>query len=285
MWVRDGWSASEKAFRDEAQAAGSNSPIVFVFLPRLGDEELKSALAGAAAAKATIDAEPTPKTSQEGAAAHQAMDLAPDLGNRTRGGVRRSRYLPTPGSTRAAATRSRRAACHFGGGSHRNALARLFPNFKLADDANWGKVVKRAGEGAGDPLSGLGYTGNAEEHPVMQGSADFPGRARRRAAEVRKQFGGAGYGWPQRRHRRRPAGAGGRQLRCGPSATASRCPPSRSSSRRSASLEFKSEAEIITATQRIGVRKLIQDLGLAVKNGEEAQAIPLVLQKTGRPGG
>ena len=34
--------------------------------------------------------------------------------------------------------------------------------------------------------------------------------------------------------------------------------------------EFKSEAVIITAAQRIGVRKLIQDLGLFVKNGEEA---------------
>lgn len=44
-------------------------------------------------------------------------------------------------------------------------------------------------------------------------------------------------------------------------------------------LEFRSETKIITANQRIGVRKLIGETGLPFKNGEEAEAIPRVLQR------
>ena len=44
-------------------------------------------------------------------------------------------------------------------------------------------------------------------------------------------------------------------------------------------LTFRSATTVITALHRIGVRKLIADMGLPVKNGEEARAIPLVLQK------
>jgi hypothetical protein len=180
VWVRDGWSTSEKAFRDEAQAAGADSPVVFVFLPRLHDEEFKSALAGAAAAEATINAEPTPKTSPEGGQAYDAMA---------------SRRTTEAGRVDACVeTVINNARVYQGGGSEvaegdlkasvetavGNALARLFPDFKVADDANWGKVVKRANEGAADPLSGLGYTGNAEDHPVCKEVRAFLGAGRRR---------------------------------------------------------------------------------------------------------
>jgi len=278
VWVRDGWSASEKAFREEAQAAGSSSPIVFVFLPRLGDEELKSALAGAAAARSTIDAEPTPKTSQEGAAAHQAMF---------------SRLTSeTERVAACVAVSIANARVYQGGGNEivegglaasaetaiGNALARLFPNFKLADDANWGKVVKRAGEGAGDPLSGLGYAGNAEDHPVCKEVLTFLGNSKKKGAEVRKHFAGAGFGWPgdaiDGALLALVASNTARAERNGQPLAAKQIVQSQIGI-----TEFRSEAVIITVAQRIGVRKLIQDLGLLVKNGEEAQAIPMVLQK------
>ena len=278
VWVRDGWSTSEKAFRDEAQAAGAGSPIVFVFLPREGDEELKAALAGAAAAKTTIEAEPTPKTSPEGAAAYQAMfSRLTSENERVAAGV---------------AASIANARVYQGGGNEiagdsvaasvetaiANALARLFPNFKLADDANWGKVVKRAGEGAGDPLSGLGYMGNAEDHPVCKEVQSFLGGQKRKGADVRKQFGGAGYGWPgdavDGALLALVAGNTVRAERNGQPLVAKQIVQSQIGV-----IEFKNEAVVITAAQRIGVRKLIQDLGLPVKSGEEAQALPLVLEK------
>ncbi len=278
VWVRDGWSTSEKAFRDEAQAAGANSPIVFVFLPRLGDEDLKAALAGAAAARATVDSEPTPKTTPEGAAAYQAMFSRLTSEN--------ERVVAGIGASIA------NARVYQGGGNEivgdsvaasvetaiGNALARLFPNFKTADDANWGKVVKRAGEGAGDPLSGLGYVGNVEDHPVCKEVQSFLGSQKRKGAEVRKQFGGAGYGWSgdaiDGALLALVAGNTVHAERNGQPLIAKQIIQSQIGV-----TEFRNEAVVITAAQRIGVRKLIQDLGLAVKNGEEAQAIPLVLEK------
>ena len=279
VWVRDGWSTSEKAFRDEAQVAGADSPIVFVFLPRAGDEMLKAALAAAAAAAATLDAEPTPKTTQEGAAAQQAMlSRLTSEKERVAAGIGASiaqARVYQGGGNEIAAGDTLTASFETAIG---NALARLFPNFGMADDANWGKVVRRAGEGAGDPLSALGFAGNAEDHPVCKEIRSFLGNQKRKGAEVRKQFGGAGYGW------------GGdaidgallalvaantvRAERNVQPLTARQIIQSQIGI-----TEFKNEAVIITAAQRIGVRKLIQDLGLAVKSGEEAQAIPLVLEK------
>lgn len=249
-----------------------------MFLPRLGDEDLKSALAGAAAAKATIEAEPTPKTSQEGAAAHQAMfSRLTSETERVAGcvavSIANAGVYQAGGNEIAEGSLAASVETAIG-----NALARLFPNFKLADDANWGKVVKRAGEGASDPLSGVGYTGNAENHPVCKEVQTFLAGSKKKGAEVRKHFGGAGYGWPSDAIDGSllalVAGNTVRAERNGQTLTAKQIVQSQVGV-----TEFKNEAVIITATQRIGVRKLIQDLGLTVKNDEEAQAIPLVLQK------
>ena len=53
------------------------------------------------------------------------------------------------------------SGAELGGIAIKAALVRLFPNFPMADDANWGKVVKRASEGASDALAAVGYNGDA----------------------------------------------------------------------------------------------------------------------------
>ncbi len=278
VWVRDGWSTSEKAFREEAQAAGSDSPVVFVFLPRLGDEELKSALVGAAAAKATIEAEPTAKSNQEGAEAYRAMvsrqtSEAQRVDNSVAAVIANARVYQGGGSEIAEDSLAASVEAAIG-----NALARLFPNFAMADDANWSKVVKRANEGAGDPLAALGYAGNAEDHPVCKEVRVFLGNSKKKGADVRKQFRGSGYGWSDDAIDAAllalVAGNTVQAERNGQAVTAKQIIHTQIGV-----TDFKNEAVIIGATQRLGVRKLIHDLGLSVKNGEEAQAIVLVLQK------
>lgn len=97
-------------------------------------------------------------------------------------------------------------------------------------------------------------------------------------ADVRRQFGSAGYGWPgdatDGALLALVAGNTVRAERNGQPLGAKQIAQSQIGV-----IEFKNEAVVITAAQRIGVRKLIQDLGLTVKSGEEAQAIPLVLEK------
>ena len=52
VWVRDEWSGvSEKTVREDAQVAGVESPVVFVFLPQVGATDLRETIARAGAAR------------------------------------------------------------------------------------------------------------------------------------------------------------------------------------------------------------------------------------------
>ena len=73
LWIRDGWSASEKELLDAARAAGTDSPTVFVFLPRQAADELRKLIVDAEAAQQTIDAKGTP-TTRDGEEAKHSME-------------------------------------------------------------------------------------------------------------------------------------------------------------------------------------------------------------------
>ena len=57
VWVRDEWAVSERIVREDAQAAGVDSPIVFVFLPQQ-DSDASRILASYAAANETLSSRP-----------------------------------------------------------------------------------------------------------------------------------------------------------------------------------------------------------------------------------
>lgn len=277
VWVRDEWSVSGKAARDEAQAAGVDSPVVFVLLPRQEAEEFKAALASRAAARETLDARPSAQATPEGAEARRAME---------------TRFTVEDGRVAALVAGILANARVFQGGGNevaedglqssveaaiKAALVRLFANFPMADDANWGKVVKRASEGASDALTAVGYHGDAGQHPVCKEVLTWLG-AGKKGADVRKQFMGVGYGWQQ--------DAVDGALLALAAAGAVRAekngqpmPARQIVQSQIGVLEFRSETKIVSAGQRIQVRKLIQDMGLPVKSGEEAEAIPRVLQR------
>lgn len=277
VWVRDEWSVSAKAVRDEAQAAGVDSPLVFVLLPRQDADELKAALASRAAARETLDARPSAQATAEGAEARRAME---------------TRYAVEDGRVNAVVAGVLANARVFQGGGNeisessvqaavesaiQAALARLFPNFALADDANWGKVIKRVSEGAGDALGALGYHGDVDQHPVCKEVLAWLG-ASRKGAEVRKHFMGAGYGWQQDAvDGALLALAAAGLVRAEKNNQAA--PLKQISQSQIGVLDFRSETKIVTANQRIQVRKLIGEMGLPVKSGEEAEAIPRVLQR------
>ena len=73
VWVRDEWSASEKSMVDSARSAGPDSPIVYVFIPRLSAEDLRRWIIDAAAAEQTIESKGVPAT-PEGAEAKRSVE-------------------------------------------------------------------------------------------------------------------------------------------------------------------------------------------------------------------
>lgn len=280
VWVRDEWSASERTVREDAQAAGMDSPVVFVFLPRIEADELKQTIARACAARDTVDTRPVPETDDgkqarigmESRARMEAQNLSTFVGNIIRGArVYLGGGSEVIGDDFAAQIREAVDA----------AVIRLFPRFSLADQAGWDKVVRRASEGAADPLSALGYAADIDKHPACQEVRAFVGGAGKKGLEVQKRFMGSAYGWPKdavdgsllallaggylRASRNgQPVQARGLiQSQIGPT-------------------DFFSEGITISALHRVGIRSLAAGMGLQVRNGEEADAIARILERLAR---
>lgn len=273
IWIRDEWSVAEKTIREEAQAAGPDSPLVFVFLPKRNSDDLKRAIAGWAAAAETLDARGVPST-REGQEARQGME--------TRRGDLQRQVTTLIGNI------LRDAKVYQGGGNEvaegdlrasvqeamKQSLARLYPQFDTADfeATKWGKVKDRARQGGGDALNTIGYTGDIDKNSVCQAVHSFVGAGGKKGIEVRKRFAGSPYGWPQD-----AIDAAllvlvvGGHLRA--SQNGSPVGVQQIDNTRLGQTEFRAEGVTITPIQRIGVRKLITDAGINVKPNEETLAL------------
>jgi hypothetical protein len=276
-WIRDEWMVSERAVREDAQREGVESPIVFVFIPRQNADALKAALSSQAAAEETLDARPR-GTTPEAIEARVAMEA------RLKIEQARARGLLT-GLINA-------AQVFQGGGIEVNegnfeasveaaiqaALVRLFAAFEDTNQPGWDKVFERATQGAADPLTAVGYPGDIDKHPAARKVRDYLGRDGQRGNDVRKQFMGPGFGWPQ-------DAVDGllMALLAGGFVRASyKGQPVNARTLGRAQIgvtDFYSEGVTITAQQRIGVRGAITKMGLPVKPGEEVAAIAEVLRR------
>ena len=276
VWVRDEWSVSEKTVREDAQAAGLDSPIVFVFLPKLDADALKATLARVAAAQACVDQRPTP-TTPEGIEAKSAMESRIILGkNNLQGivmGIIRNASVFQGGGNDVAEegfSASVRKAIEA-------AVVRMFPKFSLADSPNWELVVKRARDGAADALTALGYQGDTDKHPTCQEIRSFVGGSGEKGNEIIKYFMGSPYGWPKDaidgsllalmaaglvRASRNGQALSLKQITQGQTGV----------------IDFYNEGVTVNAGQRLAIRKLLVDLGMAPKPGEESDVLSRALE-------
>lgn len=272
VWVQSGWDTSEKRVREEAQAAGTESPIVFVFLPRLEADAIREALARREAAREVLNARPSNPTSSEAIEARRAMETRRDLADaeikRLVGTVLGSARVFQGGGNEVTAANLAQAVEQ----AAKNALVRLFPNFTTAaDDARWNGVIKRATDGNGDALSALGHNGDTAQHPVCKEVLTYIGGAGKRGAEVRKHFMGAGYGWPQDT----VDGALMALLAANVIRASKNAQPVAVNGLAQSQigvLDFEAEDVAVTTTQRITIRGFLGDMGFGpVKSGEKVQ--------------
>ena len=178
VWVRDGWGARENTVVADARAAGADSPVIHVFVPRSQAEGLARLIADRGAARATLEYKGVPST-PEGHEARQGMEtrlieaennlraLVADV-------VRGARVIQGGGNERLESSlpdKVREAAAA--------SLVRLFHKFNDADDHRWPKVIERARAGADHPLDVLDYSGKTEEHPVCAVVLSFVGAGKR----------------------------------------------------------------------------------------------------------
>src|ERR1051325_3361498 len=272
VWVRDQWSASEKEILGAARTAGSDSPILYVFIPRQSAEDLRRLVIDADAAQQTLDAKGTP-SSAEGLEARQSLISRRDLAVRERDELVRqivanAKVFQGGGSELLQLTLAEKIV---EGASA--SLARLFPRFKEADATGsaWESVIKRARDGADQPFQPVGYTGNAEQHPVCQQVLTTIG-AGKTGADVRKTLRGSPFGWP-----RDAIDAALMALHRAQSLTATlngvAVALGQLDQNKISKSEFRVERTTLTVSDRLAIRKLFGRL-VSCKTGEEIAKAP-----------
>jgi hypothetical protein len=197
VWVRDGFSGSEKEMMAAARAAGVSSPILYVFVPRKSRDELLNAIATEQAAEQTVAAKGVP-SGEAGQLARQSMESRRQLAEKQRKDlvleiIAGAKAFQGGGNELLQLTLDEK----FKTGAEAS-IVRLFPRFKEADFAAsaWEAAIKRARDGADQPFLPLKYDGPIEQHPVCQQvlSTIGPGKT---GTQVRKDLEASPFGWPR----------------------------------------------------------------------------------------
>ena len=276
VWIRDGWGADEGSVTADARAAGPDSPVLHVFVPRTRADDLARRISESSAARETLDYKGVP-AGEEGAEARQGMEtrrthaenaqkaLVADIINGARvfqgGGNERLELSLSEKTTEAAGA----------------SLDRLFHRFGDADDHRWPKVIERARGGAEHPLEALDYSGRTEEHAVCSAVLEAVGSGRK-GKEIRSHFSGPPFGWPrdaidaalislfEAGHLR--ASANGVAVK-----------PRGLDQGKVANTDFRVESATIDTRQRLKLRGLFQTAEVDCKPNEESEAAGRLLEK------
>lgn len=277
IWVRDEWNDSEAQVRQSAREAGEERAVIQVFLPRHDRAAWNLALSRYAAAHDCLQQRPESSSAEasDARASMQSRERAEraTLDGLVKDAVANARIFlggggeVAEGSFRASMDAALDAA-----------LKRLFPNFALADDSRWARVVSRASQENSEALDALGYQGNAGDQPVCKEILAFLSPAGTKGREVRGRFEGAGFGWPQDAvdgalytllaNGLASAWRDGRPL------TAKAIPQGQIPS-----TDFRRESIVITMTERLPVRRLLMTLGVSFSANNELEAVPRALEK------
>ncbi len=266
VWILDGWTSTEKNVVDAAKGAGTDSPVLFVFIPKASAEELRQQIVREEAARGTLDFKGVP-TTREGEEARAS--LATRLSDAERS--RKSLIGQIIGG----------AKVFKGGGSELiqlslhdkvregafDALDRLFPRFSEADHKNWPVVISRSRSGDDSPLTAVDWPGSTERHSVAREVLLEVGSGRM-GSDLRKHFGGTPFGWDQdaidgaiialhagghltARYNNAPLAVG------------------HLDQNKIAKTEFRTETVTLTAQDKIKLRGLFQDVGISAKASDD----------------
>lgn len=281
VWIRDEWSVTAPTVKKAAAEAGVDSPVVFVLLPKYEAEQIKHILASHAAAEDTLR-RPTPQT-DEGKAAERAM--------KTRLALDNDRLVALFAEVAA------RARVFQGGGNEptkttlRDAvqsaavasLVRLFPRFGAGDNANWGKVVAKARDGAPDALVAVGHHGEPATNPVCKEVLAAISSGGIKGVELHKRFVAPPYGWP----RDAVNGAVMTLLAAGNIRAAQDgkglAGPKELQPNQIGRTTFYKEDEPPTVGHRLAVRGLLTAAGITFESGQEGAQLAALLQRLKDP--
>lgn len=277
VWVRDGWSIDENSVRVDARQAGNQSPTVFVFIPKRSADDLRHFLIDYKAATATLEKRGVPNT-PEGTEAKAAMETTKqtaeakmkELFNEAFSGAR----VFQGGGNEILGNNLQEMVLE----AAKNSLTRLYPQFGTADHTGWAKVLEKGQKGAPDALKAVGDEGEPAKNPVCKAILGFIAQGKK-GADIRTNFEGSPFGWS------RDAVDGGLQVLLVAGLVRAQdergqvIDPKELERKTVGKVTFKIESATVSTAQRIQIRKLLQKVGLAAKQGEELAYVPQFLQK------
>ncbi len=269
IWVRDGFSESESSIVKEVNGASTDDATVFVVIPKTQLEELKSAIAASLAAEETLAAKGNPST-DAGKDARQGIvsrhSIASSRVETLMGKVISGARVFLAGGAEQPVMGLREAVED----AAEQVVDRIFPKFTTADSDKWGNVWKRAKEGNANALDALGYKGDPDQHPVAKEILLHIGSGKK-GSDVVKHFTGGDYGWPKDAVDGTIAAlvVSGHLL-----ATLDAKPINLADldQRSLGKVSLKTAHPVLTATQKLAVKKLFTAVSLKFNPGDEAAA-------------
>ncbi|MBW1741678.1 MAG: BREX system P-loop protein BrxC [Deltaproteobacteria bacterium] len=269
VWIRDGWGENESTVLADARAAGTDSPVIYVYVPKVSADDLKKAIIEYEAAKTTIEFKGTP-TTPEGQEARDSMATRMGSAEVARNSIiqdviNAAKVIQGGGQERFDLTLKEKV-----NSAAEISLDRLFPNFQDADDDRWHSVINRAKNGDEAALQAVDWNDTPEKHPVCSAVLSEIGSGKK-GKNVRDTFESTPYGWPRDAidaalitlfttgHIR--ATHKGIQLKQGQLDQA-----------KISVTDFRVETVTIDARARIKLRKLFQCAGIPCKPNEESIA-------------
>jgi hypothetical protein len=276
IWVRDGWGEKESTVINDARAAGSDSGIIYVYIPKASADDLQKTMVEYEAAKSTLDFKGTP-TTPEGREARDAMATRMATAETARDQIiqdviDRAKVLQGGGGERFELSLVAKVEA-----AAQVSLDRLFPSFKDADDNRWANVINRAKNGDEAALSAVDWNDSPEKHPVCEAVLSEVASGKR-GKEVRDAFEASPYGWSRDAvdavlitlhttgHLR--ATHKGMTLSQGQLDQA-----------KISVTDFRAETATLNAREKMKLRKLFHDAGVDCKPNEETVKAPVFLAR------
>jgi len=275
-WVRDGWGEKESTVVNDARAAGNDSAIIYVYIPKASADDLQKSIVEYEAAKSTLDFKGTP-TTPEGREARDAMATRMASAEATRNQIiqdviERAKVFQGGGSERYELNLVAKAEA-----AAQASLDRLFPFFKDADDNRWANVINRAKNGDEAALSAVDWTDVPEKHPVCAAVLSEVGPGKR-GKEVRDSFEASPYGWPRDAV---DAALITLHTTCHLRATHKGMTLSQGQldQAKISVTDFRTETVTLNAREKMKLRKLFHDAGVDCKPNEETAKAPVFLAR------
>ena len=275
VWVRDGFQESENGIIQDIQQRSVEDATIHVLIPKAKADLLKNALAASLAAEETLNFKGQP-SSDEGREAKAAMATRSSgeaakverLVDEIVGGAR----LFLSGGQELALITLKEAVEE----AAKEVLARLYPQFHLADSANWPTVWKKAKEGNPASLEAVNHHGDPHKQAVTAALLGLVG-AGKKGVDIVSHFTGGSFGWPKDAL---DAGLAVLMVSGHLSARMQQQAVKLADldQRKIGQAEFRVQHPVLTAMQNLRIKKLFQDAGHKFQPGDEVAVAPGFVQ-------